>query len=175
MPGAIRARRGAVIFDDLRAIQLRYGFLPKAELEGLSQRTQTPLYQIHSVASFYPHFHLVPPPKAEIRVCADMSCHLNGACELRADLERRFANSRPEDVQVRDVSCLGRCDHAPAISINNHIFTDVTAAHAEQIARSAIRGDDIHQPRPEQTRITCKVDPYGEREKYGVVCKVVES
>ncbi len=164
-----------MIFDDLRAIQLRYGFLPKAELEGLSQRTQTPLYQIHSVASFYPHFHLVPPPKAEIRVCADMSCHLNGACELRADLERRFANSRPEDVQVRGVSCLGRCDHAPAISINDHIFTDVTAAHAEQIARSAIRGNDIHEPHPEQTRITCKADPYGEREKYGVVRKLVQS
>src|SRR5882762_5471578 len=63
MPGAFRARRDAVIFDDLRAIQLRHGFLPKAELEGLSQRTQTPLYQIHSVASFYPHFHLAPPPK----------------------------------------------------------------------------------------------------------------
>src|SRR5258708_7912024 len=63
MPGAFRARRGALIFADLRAIQLRYGFLPKAELEGLSQRTQTPLYKIHSVASFYPHFHLVPPPK----------------------------------------------------------------------------------------------------------------
>src|ERR1700687_1108417 len=140
----LRARRGAVIFDDLRAIQLRYGFLPKAELEGLSQRTPTPLYQIHSVASFYPHFHLVPPPKAEIHVCADMSCHLNGACELRADLERRFANARPEDVQIRDVSCLGRCDHAPAISINDHIFTDATAAHAEHIARSAILGEHIH-------------------------------
>src|ERR1700730_5532847 len=127
----LRARRGAVIFDDLRAIQLRYGFLPKAELEGLSQRTQTPLYQIHSVASFYPHFHLTPPPKAEIRVCADMSCHLNGACELRANLERCFANSPPDDVQIRDVSCLGRCDHAPAISINDHILTDVTPANAE--------------------------------------------
>src|SRR6266849_4182781 len=96
---------------------------------------QTPLYQIHSVASFYPHFHLAPPPKADIRVCADMSCHLNGSCELRADLERRFANSRTEDVQIRDVSCLGRCDHAPAISINGHIFTHVTAEHAEQLAR----------------------------------------
>src|SRR5258708_21448051 len=146
MPGAIRARRGAVIFDDLRGIQLRYGFLPKAELEGLSQRKQTPLYQIHSVASFYPHFHLAPPPKAEIRVCADMSCHLNGACELRADLERRFANSHRDDLHIRDVSCLGRCDHAPAISINDHIFTDMSAAHAEQIARSAIRGDDIREP-----------------------------
>ncbi len=164
-----------MIFDDLRAIQLRYGFLPKAELEGLSQRTQTPLYQIHSVASFYPHFHLVPPPKAEIRVCADMSCHLNGACELRADLERRFANARAEDVQIRDVSCLGRCDHAPAISINDHIFTEVTAEHAEQMARGAMRGEDIQEPRPEQARIACKADPYGESEKYGVVRKLVES
>jgi NADH:ubiquinone oxidoreductase subunit F (NADH-binding)/NADH:ubiquinone oxidoreductase subunit E len=175
VPGAIRARRGAVIFDDLRAIQLRYGFLPKAELEGLSQRTQTPLYQIHSVASFYPHFHLVPPPKAEIRVCADMSCHLNGACELRADLEQRFANARSEDAQIRDVSCLGRCDHAPAISINDQIFADVTAAHAEEIARSAMRGDDIHEPHPEQARIACKADPYGESEKYGVVRKLIQS
>jgi NADH:ubiquinone oxidoreductase subunit E len=121
-----------VIFDDLRAIQLRYGFLPKAELEGLSQRTHTPLYQIHSVASFYPHFHLAPPAKAEIRVCADMSCHLNGACELRAELQRRFAGCRPEGVQIREVSCLGRCDHAPAMSINDQILTEVTVASAEK-------------------------------------------
>jgi NADH:ubiquinone oxidoreductase subunit F (NADH-binding)/NADH:ubiquinone oxidoreductase subunit E len=173
--GAFLARRGAVIFDDLRAIQLRYGFLPKAELEGLSQRTQTPLYQIHSVASFYPHFHLAAPAKAEVRVCADMSCHLNGACELRADLERRFANARPDDAQIRDVSCLGRCDHAPAVSINDHIFTDVTADHAEQIARRAIRGEDIHETHPGQARVECKADPYADTEKYGVVRKLVQS
>jgi NADH:ubiquinone oxidoreductase subunit F (NADH-binding)/NADH:ubiquinone oxidoreductase subunit E len=175
MSGAFLARRGAVIFDDLRVIQLRYGFLPKAELEGLSQRTQTPLYQIHSVASFYPHFHLVPPAKAEIRVCADMSCHLNGACELRADLERRFANTRPDDAQIRDVSCLGRCDHAPAVSINDHIFTDVSAEHAEQIARRAMSGEDIQEPHPEQARAECQADPYGNGEKYGAVRKLVQS
>jgi NADH:ubiquinone oxidoreductase subunit F (NADH-binding)/NADH:ubiquinone oxidoreductase subunit E len=173
--GAFHARRRPVIFDDLRAIQLRYGFLPKAELEGLSHRTQTPLYQLHSVASFYPHFHLVPPPKAEIRVCADMSCHLNGACELRADLERRFAGSRPEDVQIRDVSCLGRCDFAPAVSINDQIFTDATAARAEQIVRSALRGEEIKESHPEHARVECKADPYGESERYGVVRKLVQS
>src|SRR6267378_2243189 len=172
---SLRARRGAVIFDELRAIQLRHGFLPKAELEDLSKRGQIPLYQIHSVASFYPHFHLVPPPKAEIRVCADMSCHLNGACELRADLERRFANARPEDVQIRDVSCLGRCDHAPSVSINDHIFTGVTAARAEQIARGAIRGEEIHASHPQAARVECKADPYDDAEKYGVVRKLVQT
>ena len=164
-----------MIFDDLRAIQLRHGFLPKAELEGLSQRTQTPLYQIHSVASFYPHFHLAPPPRAEVRVCADMSCHLNGAGELRADLERRFAGSKPQDVQIRDVSCLGRCDHAPAISVNDQIFTDVTAAQAEQITRSAFRGESIAEPHLEHSRVECKADPYPGSEKYGVARKLVQT
>jgi formate dehydrogenase beta subunit len=167
--GAFLARRVTVIFDDLRAIQLRHGFLPKAELESLSTRTQTPLYQIHSVASFYPHFHLVPPARAEVRVCADMSCHLNGAGELRADLERRFANSRKSDVEIRDVSCLGRCDHAPAIAVNDHIFTDATAESAEGLVRGALRGEEIHDSHPQQARVLCESDPYPDAEKYGAL------
>jgi NADH:ubiquinone oxidoreductase subunit F (NADH-binding)/NADH:ubiquinone oxidoreductase subunit E len=166
-----------VIFDDLRAIQLRYGFLPQAELEALSQRTHTPLYQIHSVASFYPHFHLAPPAKAEIRVCTDMSCHLNGGCELRAELERRFAGCRPEHVQIREVSCLGRCDHAPAISINDQILTDVTAASAEGVAYRALRGEEIQEPHPELAHVASKADPYGDGDdkKYGTVRKLTHN
>lgn len=158
-----------MIFDDLRAIQLRHGFLPKAELEALSARTQTPLYQIHSVASFYPHFHLAPPARAEVRVCADMSCHLNGACELRAELERRFANARKSEVEIRDVSCLGRCDRAPAMAVNDHIFTDVTAERGEALIRGAMRGEELHDDPPQQGRATCGSDPYPDAEKYGAL------
>jgi NADH:ubiquinone oxidoreductase subunit F (NADH-binding)/NADH:ubiquinone oxidoreductase subunit E len=161
-----------VIFDDLRAIQLRYGFLPKAELEALSQRSHTALYQIHSVASFYPHFQLAPPPKADVRVCADMSCHLNGACELRAELEQRFAKSSAADVTIRDVSCLGRCDQAPAVSINDEIFTNVTPASVEAMARRAILGEAAPELHPEQGRVRCASDPYDDGEKYGVLRKL---
>jgi NADH:ubiquinone oxidoreductase subunit F (NADH-binding)/NADH:ubiquinone oxidoreductase subunit E len=168
-----------VIFDDLRAIQLRHGFLPKAELEGLSQRTQMPLYQIHSVASFYPHFHLAMPARAEVRVCADMSCHLNGAPELRTELERRFAGARAEDVQIRDVSCLGRCDIAPAVAINDQIFTEVSADRAEQIARTALRGDALHEDHPVAGRAACCSDPYAGDdaigEKYRVLMDLTQS
>ena len=161
-----------MIFDDLRAIQLRYGFLPKAELEALSQRSHTALYQIHSVASFYPHFELAPPPKADVRVCADMSCHLNGACELRAELEQRFAKSSAADVTIRDVSCLGRCDMAPAVSINDEIFTNMTPASAEAMARRAILGEALPELHPEQGRVRCASDPYDDGENYGVLRKL---
>ena len=155
-----------MIFDDLRAIQLRHGFLPKAELEALSARTQTPLYQIHSVASFYPHFHLVPPARAELRVCADMSCHLNRAPELRAELERRLGNTRPGEVEIRDVSCLGRCDRAPALAVNDHIFAGITADRGEALARAALAGDELRDDGPEQGRLACACDPYPDGEGY---------
>src|SRR3974390_794774 len=145
-------RPDPVIFDELRAIQLRFGYLPKAELQSLSERPQTPLYQIHSVASFYPHFHLSPPAKAEVRICDDMSCHLNGSCELRAELRRRFAGMRPEDVDMKDVSCLGRCDQAPAVAVNDEIFVNVNADTVENLARQAIRGDHLRAEHPHVAR-----------------------
>jgi formate dehydrogenase beta subunit len=162
-----------VIFDDLRAIQLRHGFLPKAELESLSSRTQIPLYQIHSVASFYPHFHLAPPARVEVRVCADMSCHLNGACELRAEIERRFASTGRSEVEIRDVSCLGRCDHVPAIAVNDHIYTDVTAERGESLVRAALRGEDLHDDHSQQARVASASDPYPDAEKYGALRALV--
>ena len=164
-----------MIFEELRAIQLHYGYLPKAELEHFSQRSQIPLYQIHSVASFYPHFHLTPPSRAEVLVCADMSCRLNGACELRAELAARFAGTRAEDVQIKDVSCLGRCDRAPAVAINDAIFVGVSADQVEQLARRGARGEELHTDDPETTRVACASDPYRERETYGAVRKLVST
>jgi NADH:ubiquinone oxidoreductase subunit F (NADH-binding)/NADH:ubiquinone oxidoreductase subunit E len=164
-----------VIFDELRAIQMRFGYLPKAELEALSHRTQTPLYQLHSVASFYPHFHLMPPAKAEIHICADMSCHLNGAGDLRAEILRRFAGARAEDVQIKDVSCLGRCDQAPAAAVRDVIFADVTADKVEQLAREAMRGEELHAEHPNEGRVRCASDPYIDGEAYGVVRKLLQT
>ena len=164
-----------MIFDELRAIELHHGYLPKAELESLSQRTQTPPYQIHSVASFYPHFHLSPPAKAEVLVCADMSCRLRGACELRAELMRRFAGAKPGDVQLKDVSCLGRCDHAPAVAINDVIFEDASADRVEELARRAARGEEMLVERPPEERAACASDPYGHGEKYGAVRRLVST
>ncbi len=162
-----------MIFDELRAIQLRHRYLPKAELEALSRKTHTPLYQIHSVASFYPHFHLTPPARAEVHVCADMSCRLNGACELRAELLRRFAGAQPEDVLIKDVSCLGRCDQAPAVAINDEIFAAVTADQTEELARHAMRGEELDAEDLRAGRVACASDPYGDGEKYRVVRRLV--
>jgi len=159
-----------VIWDDLRAIQSRHGYLPADELHALSQHTGMPLYQIHSVASFYPLFRLTPPPKADVRVCMDMSCNLNGACELRSALDRRYSGLGPTEVTVREVSCLGRCDQAPAMVLNEQIFSGLTENLADTLISRALGGESPVEPELHLSKVECKSDPYASEDKrYGAL------
>jgi NADH:ubiquinone oxidoreductase subunit E len=128
------------IFEQLRSIQSEYGYLPADKLQALSKEAEIPLFHIHGVADFYPHFHLSPPPKVSARVCSDMSCHLRGANSLRDSLKRRFGVMSARDVVVGEVSCLGQCDGAPAISINDHIYRNANSAQAEALVLTALGG-----------------------------------
>ncbi|HYL75505.1 MAG TPA: NAD(P)H-dependent oxidoreductase subunit E [Bryobacteraceae bacterium] len=164
-----------MIFDDLRAIQKQYGYLPGEQLEALSKRTGTPLYRIHGVADFYPHFHLKPPPKVNLRVCSDMTCHLRGADALRVGLKQKFQAMQESDVTIGEVSCLGQCDGACAISINDHIYRDVTAAQAEALVLTALGGSELKQMEAHGSAGDLGSDPYKNSEKYGALRKLVKT
>jgi NADH:ubiquinone oxidoreductase subunit F (NADH-binding) len=162
-----------LIFDDLRAIQNQYGYLPGEQLEALSKHSQIPLFRLHGVADFYPHFHLKPPPKVTLRVCADMSCHLRGADTLRTGLKQRFQGMSESDVLIGEVSCLGQCDGAPAVSINDHIYRGVTAAQAEALVLTALGGSNLpHVPAVEKTNGLAS-DPYRDSERYDALRRIV--
>ncbi len=164
-----------MIVEQLRAVQRQFGFLPAEQLVALSKKIDVPVTRLHQVASFFPHFRLTPPPKADVRICRDMSCHLKGADQLRANLERRFVGARKEEVTIGGVSCLGQCDHAPACAINDLIYGDLHETLVEEMILGVLaRGElpDPHHPFPE---VECASDPYRGKERYAAVRRLVES
>jgi len=163
------------IFDQLRAIQDRFGYLPPDQLHAMSEQTGTPLYRIHGVASFYPHFNLQPPPKVCLRVCTDMSCHTRGAEELRSGLVQRFQGMGEAEVSVRKVSCLGQCDGAPAVAINDVSYRDVTASQAEALVLTALGGRPLPEMPPEPIQTGLSPDPYRDGVQYGALRQLVVS
>ena len=107
---------GPSLIPALNAIQDRVGWLPREELVALSRDVHRPLYEIEGLVSFYPHFRTEPPKKTEIRVCHDLSCWLRGA-DARIDaIRERYGTDA--DVEIVEGSCLGRCDIAPASTVN---------------------------------------------------------
>jgi NADH:ubiquinone oxidoreductase subunit F (NADH-binding)/NADH:ubiquinone oxidoreductase subunit E len=168
------------IFDELRAIQRAHGYLPEAELRALADRQRIPLFRLQAVASFYPHFFLTPPARAEVRVCGDMACHRHDGNGLRERLAARFNG---QDVNVRHVSCLGRCDLAPAIAVNDRIFEKVSDAGAGSLIEFALAGASPAQlaasasaeaSSDRRRRVEC--DPYADQSsQYGVLRAYVQS
>jgi NADH:ubiquinone oxidoreductase subunit F (NADH-binding) len=163
------------VIDELRSIQHEFGYLPADRLHDLAARIQVPLSQIHAVASFYPHFHLTPPAQAEVRVCADMACHLRGGTDLKRGLEQVFRGVGSEKVAVRNVSCLGRCDQAPALSINDQIYSKLDEHRAAVLVRDVLSGRELQAEKHRDRRTPVASDPYGGDPKYSVVRKFVEN
>jgi NADH:ubiquinone oxidoreductase subunit F (NADH-binding)/NADH:ubiquinone oxidoreductase subunit E len=159
---------GSPIVARLREIQRAHGYIPAVALRDLSERTGEPLHKLHGVVSFFPHFRLQPPPPVEVLVCDDLSCHRRGGAALLATVQDRVAQSGPEGTVVRAVSCLGRCDRAPACAVNDAILSRVSADRmAEHIARAAA-GERVQGEPIARGAAPLAVDPYGDGPRYGV-------
>ncbi len=110
----------------LNEAQHRHGYLSEPALRELARTAKVPLHRLQQLVSFYPHFRTIPPPRVELSVCRDMSCWLAGseACA------RQLKELQSSDVHVHEVSCLGRCDRAPAAAING---VPIPAGNIEQV------------------------------------------
>ena len=163
-----------MIVQELHHIQERHRWLPEVELRRLAERTGTPLSRLQEVASFFPHFHLQPPPAVEIRVCHDMACHQHGCARAKADLERSLAaDIAAGRVAVRFASCLGRCDRPVAATVNDRLFAARSAGELATLVRDALAGrlpaadadsgHEVHSNRP------WRIDPYPGHGTYDAV------
>jgi NADH:ubiquinone oxidoreductase subunit F (NADH-binding) len=161
IPGAeARAGRfpGPSLIPDLHAIQREHGWLPREELVKLSRERRRPLYEIEGLISFYPHFLTSPPEATEVACCHDLSCWLHGSDEriekLRGD----------PSIQIREVSCIGRCDVAPAVS------TDTTGVRRSEVQRP----NDPYEPDARDYRVLREALA-GERDMAQLIDELKES
>ncbi len=116
-----------MIVPALHAAQHRRGYLSRQDMVDVASQCNVPLHKVNAVVSFFPHFRTTRPPKVSIDVCRDMACHLRGSVPLIEKLQRWAAERHPEsEVCIRGVSCLGRCDRAPAAMVNEqlHVLAD---------------------------------------------------
>jgi NADH:ubiquinone oxidoreductase subunit F (NADH-binding) len=172
------------VFEDLRHVQDLHGFVSAKEIETIAARRNVHVRDVHTVASFYPHFRLKPPVPVDVRVCDDMTCHLHQAHGLKAMLENKYAHL-PNVVRIRDISCVGRCDHAPVVTVNDRYYEATSLAAATQIIDHEIavadpngHPDHPHSKPPRsasQRGMTIQCDPYpDEQSRYGIFRELIK-
>ena len=153
------------VLQRLSELQEEHGWLADDTLGALSEAERIPRYALEAVASFHPRYRRTPPPRVTIALCRDAACSIRGAAALGACVRRRLASRT--DVEVVEVSCLGRCDAAPAAAVNDAPVGNATDA---ALAGMATGRTPVPPVEPISTGRRYATDPYGPGEpRYAVL------
>lgn len=81
------------MIEAFHAIQEKLSYLPEEAILEAAIVFDKPVTQAHGVATFYSMFSVKPRGKNVIRICESAPCHIAGAAEVVAALEKELGIS----------------------------------------------------------------------------------
>jgi len=154
------------LLQQLSDLQARHGWLSDETLRAFSTETGTPLFRLQEVTSFYPHYRRSPPPATHVTVCRDVACRMARGEAYTATLRAGLAGH--DDIEVEEVSCLGRCEHAPAACVND---VPLEGWAAGDVVAAASGTKDLPADEPTATPRAWPSDPYASQDEHYAVLR----
>lgn len=119
----------------LHLVQEQNKWLPPHAVAYVSQLMGIPEIKIKEVISFYDMFYDVPVARNMVHVCTNITCSMFGGREIYQGLLKHFNTdyltpTNDGRISLQKMECLGACEMAPCMRINNDYVgpVDLTAA-----------------------------------------------
>ena len=131
----------AALLPVLHLAQREFGVLSDEVLEYVAWLLALPSSRTKSVVSFYTLFNTKEVGRYIIRVCHTLSCALNGAEEVIGHIKKRLHIEMGETTPDKkftllECECLGSCNTAPVMQINDRYYENLTLERIDQILDS---------------------------------------
>lgn len=124
--------------EALKIVQQHRGWVSDETIQELAEYLEMSPEQLDSVATFYNLIFRQPVGKHVILICDSVSCWICGADAVKAQIAKRldidFGQTTQDDrFTLLPIQCLGTCDHAPALMIDNELYRDLDAQRIDKI------------------------------------------
>jgi NADH-quinone oxidoreductase subunit E len=136
----------SALLTALRLAQEERGCVGPAEAEELAGLLDLTPAVVDGAARFYDQLTSEPTGRHIVSLCHGIACYLRGADAARKQLEQ-FLHLRPGEtgggwqVTFRLVECIGACDHAPAVMLDDALLG---AFSLEQLSAALGQAKDRH-------------------------------
>ena len=133
-------QKGSALLPALYLIQEEKGWVSEESMEYVAGKIGLSPAFVSGVVSFYTMFHRKPVGRHHIQVCRTLPCALRGADRLMAHVKMRLGIRDGETradgrYSLTSVECLGACDRAPFLQINDREFGPVDEARMDDILK----------------------------------------
>jgi NADH-quinone oxidoreductase subunit E len=136
----VPVRRAACI-EALKIVQEHRGWISDESLQAIATHMAMSTEELDSVATFYNLIFRKPVGRNIILLCDSISCYVMGYEKiyehLKEQLHIKFGETTPDArFTLLPNACLGACDHAPALMINNDLYKDLTNNELDEILKN---------------------------------------
>ena len=130
--------RESAAIDALLIVQKYRGWVSDESLYAIANLLEMSAEQLDSIATFYNLIYRQPVGRNVVMVCDSVSCYVMGADPLKKAIEQHLDVSFGETTEdgrftLLPIVCLGACDKAPTMMINQDLIENVEAQSLAEI------------------------------------------
>jgi NADH-quinone oxidoreductase subunit E len=127
-----------VSIEALKVVQRHRGWVSDEALEDVAQYLEMSIHELDGLATFYNLIFRKPVGRHVILVCDSVTCWTLGYEQLRDRLCEKLGvklggTTADGRFTLLPTVCLGACDHAPVLMVDEDTYFDVDAPQLEKI------------------------------------------
>ncbi len=129
--------RQSAAIDALKIVQVHRGWISDNSLAAIAQLLGMSVDELDGIATFYNLIYRQPVGEKVILFCDSVSCWLmdgEKVCQkLSEKLDIEFGQTSADNkYTLLPVTCLGDCDHAPAMMVGDELHHDLTVDNLDE-------------------------------------------
>ena len=116
-------RKSAILYA-LYLVQQQQGYITGSGMQHVAEQIRCTAADVEDVVSYYTMFYTKPVGKYVLNVCRTLSCALLGAERVTEELSEKLGIKPGQTTadgmfSLIEVECLGACDRAPVVMVND--------------------------------------------------------
>ena len=130
--------RTAALLPVLRLAEEEFGVIDDGAVECVAREVGVSAGYVYGVLTFYTHYRRPGDGTYVLQVCSTLPCALRGCREIVAHLRERLGIGPGESTAdgrftLKKVECLGSCDTAPVVQVNDDYHENLTTAKLDEV------------------------------------------
>lgn len=131
-------RKESNLIQVLHMAQAIFGYLPAEVQHFIADQMNLSVSKVNSVLTFYSFFSTKPKGKYSVSVCLGTACYVRGGKEVLNKLKDVLGIDVGETTGDKMFSlsvmrCIGSCGLAPAMTINNKVYKQMSPNKIQRI------------------------------------------
>ena len=127
------------LLEAMRQVQTWHLCVRPEDEEYLADLFKTTRAHVHQIATFFPLFTQKKTGRKRIGLCHGLSCAMAGADKIAELLEKKlrvkeFETTHDGEFSWEEMECLGACEYAPALIVNEELKGKATENLINEIA-----------------------------------------